>query len=126
LILKALNIPNPQTALAEVATMPLWLRLGTLLTAGVTEEILFRGYPISRLKVATGSTAIAVVIPFGVFVVLHLPSWGMAHLLFVSVAAALFTLAFVWRRNLWANIIAHIVTDSVPLLILPLTGTPPG
>jgi CAAX protease family protein len=126
LILKALNIPNPQTALAEVATMPLWVRLGTLLTAGVTEEILFRGYPISRLKVATGSTAIAVAIPFGVFVLLHLPSWGVAHLLFVSVAAALFTLAFVWRRNLWANIIAHVVTDSVPLLILPLTGMPPG
>jgi uncharacterized protein len=126
LILKALNIPNPQTALAEVATLPLWIRVGTLLTAGVTEEILFRGYPISRLKVATGSTAIAVVIPFGVFVVLHLPSWGVAHLLFVSVAALLFTLAFVWRRNLWANIIAHIVTDSVPLLILPLTGMHPG
>ncbi len=59
-------------------------------------------------------------------VVLHLPSWGVAHLLFVSVAAALFTLAFVWRRNLWANIIAHVVADSVPLLILPLTGMPSG
>lgn len=126
LILKALNVPNPQTALAEVATMPLWLRVGTLLTAGVTEEILFRGYPISRLKAATGSTAIAVVIPFAVFVVLHLPSWGAAHLLFVSVAAALFTLAFLWRRDLWMNIIAHIVADSVPLLILPLTGMHPG
>ena len=50
LVLKALNIPNPQTALAEVATMPLWLRVGTLLTAGVTEEILFRGYAISQLR----------------------------------------------------------------------------
>jgi membrane protease YdiL (CAAX protease family) len=126
LILKTLHIPNPQTALAGIATMPLWLRVGTLLTAGVTEEILFRGYPISRLKVMTGSTAIAVGLPFVVFVVLHLPSWGAAHLLFVSVAAALFTLAFVWRRDLWANIIAHILADSVPLLILPLTGVPPG
>ncbi len=126
LILKALNIPNPQTAIAAAATMPLWLRVGTLLTAGVTEEILFRGYPISRLKVATGSTAIAVGLPFVVFVVLHLPSWGAAHLLFVSVAAVLFTLAFVWRRNLWANIIAHILADAVPLLILPLTGVPAG
>jgi len=123
LILKTLDIPNPQTALAEVATMPLWLRVGTLLTAGVTEEILFRGYPISRLKVATGSMAIAVVVPFVVFVVLHL---GAAHLLFVSIAAALFTLAFVWRRNLWTNIIGHFVADSVPLLILPLTEMPTG
>ena len=65
-------------------------------------------------------------IPFAVFVVLHLPSWGAAHLMFVSVAAALFTLAFLWRRDLWANIIAHIVADSVPLLILPLTGMNPG
>lgn len=126
LILRAFDVPNPQTALAQVATLPLWVRVGALLTAGVTEEILFRGYPISRLKAATGSTAIAALIPFVVFVVLHLPSWGAAHLLFVSLAAALFTLAFLWRRDLWANIIAHFVTDSVPLIILPLTGLPQG
>jgi membrane protease YdiL (CAAX protease family) len=41
--LKTLNIPYPQTAMAQVATLPLWLRVGTLLTAGFTEEILFRG-----------------------------------------------------------------------------------
>jgi membrane protease YdiL (CAAX protease family) len=41
-------------------------------------------------------------------------------------AAALFTLAFLWRRDLWANIIAHIVVDAVPLLILPLVGMPKG
>lgn len=126
LILKALSIPNPQTALVQVAALPLWLRVGTLLTAGVTEEILFRGYPISRLKAATGSTAIAALIPFVMFVALHLPSWGAAHLLFVSFAAALFTLAFLWRRDLWANIFAHFVVDSVPLFILPLTGVPQG
>jgi membrane protease YdiL (CAAX protease family) len=61
-----------------------------------------------------------------VFVALHLPSWGAAHLLFVSLAAALFTVAFLWRRDLWANIIAHLVVDSVPLFILPLTGVPQG
>ena len=126
LILKQLNIPNPQAAMAGITTLPLWVRVGTLLTAGVTEEILFRGYPISRLKAATGSTAIAALIPFAVFVALHLPSWGAAHLLFVSMAAALFTLAFLWRRDLWANIIAHIVVDAVPLLILPLVGMPKG
>jgi uncharacterized protein len=124
LLLNLFNIPNPQTALAQVAALPLWIRVGTLLTAGITEEILFRGYPISRLKAATGSTAIAALIPFVVFVVLHLPSWGAAHLLFVSLAAALFTLAFLWRGDLWANIVAHFLTDSVPLLILPLTGVP--
>ena len=126
MILKALDIPNPQTALAQVATWPVWLRVGTLLTAGVTEEILFRGYPISRLKAATGSTAIAALIPFAVFVALHLPSWGVAHLLFVSLAGALFTVAFLWRRDLWGNIVAHWGVDAVPLLVLPLTGVPPG
>lgn len=124
MILKAFDIPNPQTALGQVATWPLWLRAGTLLTAGVTEEILFRGYPISRLKAVTSSTAIAASIPFVVFVALHLPSWGAAHLLFVSLAAALFTLAFLLRRDLWANIVAHWAVDSVPLLILPVTGIP--
>ncbi len=125
-ILKTFNIANSPPALTQVMALPLWLRVGTLLTAGFTEEILFRGYTISRLKAATGSTAIAALIPFAVFVVLHLPSWGAAHLLFVSLAAVMFTGAFLWRGDLWANIIAHLVVDSVPLLILPLTGIPHG
>jgi membrane protease YdiL (CAAX protease family) len=125
-ILKAANIPYPQSNLTAFATTPLWLRLGTWLTAGFAEEILFRGYPISRLKAATGSTAIAAIIPFAVFVVLHAPSWGVAHLLFVSMAAIAFTLAFLWRGDLWTNIVGHLAVDAVPLIILPLTSAPQG
>ncbi len=126
LILKQLDIPNPQTALGQIASLPLWVRVGTLITAGFTEEILFRGYPIARLKAATGSTAIAALIPFAIFVALHLPSWGAAHLLFVSLAAAALTLAYLWRGDLWTNIIGHLIVDAVPLLVLPLVGAPAG
>ena len=125
-ILKALNVPNPQSALSSVLTLPLWVRLATWLTAGITEEILFRGYPIARLKAATGSTALAAAIPLVVFVALHAPTWGVAHLLFVSLAAMAFTIAFLWRGDLWTNIIGHLAVDAVPLIILPLTGMPAG
>ena len=120
---KVLNLPDQSastTALASVAALPLAVRLLSLLTAGVTEEILFRGYPIRKLRDLTGSRIVAVVIPWAVFTVLHTPSWGLSHLLFVGATAALFTVVFLWRGDLWTNIIAHLVTDTVPLILLPL------
>lgn len=126
MLIKALELPNPQSNFANLVALPLWARIATLITAGVTEEILFRGYPISRLEAATGSTLLAAAIPFVVFVILHLPSWGPAHLIFVSMAAFVLTVSYLWRRDLWTNIIAHIVVDSVPLIIVPLTGMPPA
>jgi membrane protease YdiL (CAAX protease family) len=108
------------TGVAALGALPLWARLLTLATAGVCEEVLYRGYPITRLKELTGSHVAAVIIPFVVFVALHAPSWGLAHLLYVSVVAAIMTALFLWRRDLWSNIIAHLVTDAVPLLLLPL------
>lgn len=120
---KVLNLPDQSastTALASVAALPLAVRLLSLLTAGVTEEILFRGFPIRKLRELTGSRFIALVAPWAVFTVLHTPSWGLSHLLFVGATAALFTGVFLWRGDLWTNIIAHLVTDTVPLILLPL------
>lgn len=108
------------TAGAALAAMPLWTRLLTLVTAGVCEEVLYRGYPINRLQALTGSRIVAVILPGLVFVALHAPSWGVAHLLYVSVVTVIMTVLFLWRKDLWSNIIAHIVTDAVPLLLMPL------
>jgi membrane protease YdiL (CAAX protease family) len=112
-----------QAAAAGVAgltAMPLWARLLTLATAGFCEEVLYRGYPITRLKALTGSRLLAVLLPGAVFVAVHAPSWGVAHLLYVSVVTVIMTVLFLWRKDLWSNITAHVVTDAVPLLVMPL------
>nr|WP_255500647.1 CPBP family intramembrane glutamic endopeptidase [Caulobacter sp. 17J80-11] len=100
--------------------MPFWARAVTVLVAAVCEEVLFRGYAVTRVRGLTGSPVLAFLIPAAAFTALHLPGWGPAHLLFVAPGAALLTLWFQWRRDLWGNILAHFLVDAIPFLIAPL------
>lgn len=124
IVLNLLGVQSQAAAgVAAMGALPLWARLLTLATAGVCEEVLYRGYPITRLQALTGSRIVAVILPGLVFVALHAPSWGLAHLLYVSVVTVIMTVLFLWRKDLWSNIIAHIVTDAVPLLLMPMLMT---
>ena len=122
-LLKAAGIAYPAMgAMATMAVLPLGARLIILISAAVTEETIYRGYAITRLGALTGSRWIAALISLAVFVALHLPAWGLAHLLYVTSVGGLLTVLFVWRKNLWTNIIAHGLIDAVPLLLLPMLG----
>lgn len=121
-VLAAMGIDSQPSAssYAALAALPLWARLMTVVTAAVCEEVLYRGYPITRLQALTGSRVLAVVLPAIVFVALHAPSWGVAHLLYVSVVTVIMTVLFLWRGDLWSNITAHFITDLVPFVLMPL------
>jgi membrane protease YdiL (CAAX protease family) len=41
--------------------------------------------------------------------------WGWGHLLIAGFGGLTLTLLYVWRRNLWANIIAHFIVDAAVL-----------
>lgn len=104
--------------LMQLAAMPLWFRCAVPLTAGITEEILFRGYPIERLHELTGSLWLAALIPLAVFTLAHLGSWSWKHLIGVGLAGTLLTGLYLWQRDLIACMIAHALIDSV-LIFLP-------
>lgn len=97
-------------------SLPVWAVLLLALRAGVVEEILFRGYAIGRLEELTGSTRLAAALSLAVFVAVHLRAWSPAHLLFVGIAGGALTALFLWRRDLGAAIVAHVLTDAVGLL----------
>lgn len=98
-------------ALVTLAAAPLLQRLFLLATAAVAEEVIFRAVAIGGLMAVGLSHPLAVAIPLAVFVVLHRSSWGAVHLLFVAIAGALMTAAFV-TGGLWAAIIAHFIVDA--------------
>jgi Type II CAAX prenyl endopeptidase Rce1-like len=102
-------------ALTILATAPLPQRLFLLATAGVIEEMIFRAVGIGAMIAAGVPHAVAVAIPLTVFVVLHRSSWGAVHLLFVTLAGALMTAAFVFG-GIWAAIIAHLIVDAPMML----------
>ena len=80
--------------------------------AAAVEETLFRGYAIERLQEVTGSILSAAVISWLASTVMHLNSWGLAFLIYAGFHGVILTLLYVWRRNLYSNIIAHWVVDA--------------
>lgn len=96
----------------------------SILTAAVTEEVLYRASPIELLRERRAPGWLVFALPWAVFVVAHLGSWSLAHIIGVVVPlGALMTGLYLWRRNLTVNIIAHAIIDA-PLLVLALTAAP--
>src|SRR5215471_19014646 len=89
-----------------VLALPLRVRILAVLTAGVVEETLLRGYSITRLARLTSSLTLGVVLSSAVFAALHFPLWGAGPTLAFFIDALASGAFFVWRRDLLAMIIA--------------------
>jgi membrane protease YdiL (CAAX protease family) len=85
------------------------------LTAGVTEEVVYRAYAITRLE-ELGWRRAAFVVPGVVFTLLHLYQGVMAVVLIGAVTAA-FTWLFRWKRSIWPVMVAHALFDGVQFTI---------
>lgn len=80
-------------------------------TAGITEEVLYRGYGLERLETIVGSTWIAATATAALFVVIHF-DYSFGGLLIITPLAVFLTLAYVWRRNIFVPIIGHVLINS--------------
>ncbi|WP_158884217.1 CPBP family intramembrane glutamic endopeptidase [Rhodanobacter sp. L36] len=103
--------------LQTLTAVPFWLRLMQVIRAAVSEEILFRGYALERIEQLSGSRLFSGVSTWAIFTLEHLSYWGWHHLLIAGLAGALLTLLYLWRRNLWANMLAHFIVDGVGFLL---------
>ena len=102
--------------LGQLTSAPLWWRIISVFRAAVGEEVLFRGYAISRLRELSGSSSLAIFLSWAIFTVEHVGIWGWGHLLIAGFGGAALTLLFVWRKNLWVSIIAHTIIDGAAVL----------
>jgi uncharacterized protein len=88
----------------------LWIALSA--SAGVCEEIVFRGYFQKQFQAITGSVALAVVLQALVFGAGHAYQ-GMKQVVVISVLGALYGVLAAWRKNLRPGMIAHTCSDIV-------------
>jgi membrane protease YdiL (CAAX protease family) len=112
----ALHLSEGQQMNQLIAT-PFWWRFISVIRAAVGEEVLFRGYAIERLQELTGSRTVAAVLSCAVFSLAHVGPWGWSHLLIAGFGGVMLTALYLWRRNLWVNIIAHFIVDGVAVLL---------
>lgn len=114
-----------ETGLATTAgQVQVLILAASILTAAVTEEVLYRASPIELLVARRAPGWLVFALPWALFVVAHLGSWNLAHIIGVVVPlGALLTGLYLWRRNLTVNIVAHAIIDA-PLIVLALTTAP--
>jgi len=70
-IAPALGFHQNMVATAAITQVPLWLMITTAVVAGISEEILYRGYAIERLEFLTGNRWIAGLVAGAAFLILH-------------------------------------------------------
>ena len=86
----------------------LWVLLS--ITAGISEEIVFRGYLQRQLTAFTGRASLALVLQAAVFGIAH-GYQGVHACLSIAIYGAMFTLLALWRKSLRPGMIAHAWTD---------------
>jgi len=107
--------------------LPLWFRIVDAfviaITAGVTEEVVVRGYAQTRLEQLKAPTAVILVLPTALWGLLHLYE-GAGPALTVFCLGMLYAWYYHKTRRLWPIVIAHTLFDLTMLaLVLP---HPPG
>lgn len=122
-LVKALGLGGTTGGIAQLAQTPLALRIGLVITAGMIEEILFRGYPIERLSNLTGRPSLSAIMTYIVFVLLHLPFWGLGGAIQIGVWSIVITVLYVKRRNLLACMLVHILNNAYAFILLPTLFT---
>jgi len=118
LAVAAFDLEQPET-LSTIEELSLPVKLVVVGTAVVTEELLWRGYPIERLTELTGTVWVGAATSAVVFLAVHAPAWGVVG----AIPQAVFTLVlvgvYVWSRNVVACMLTHGVVNAVMLLLLP-------
>jgi membrane protease YdiL (CAAX protease family) len=84
--------------------------IGASLTAGICEEMVFRGYVQRQLHALSGSVVVAVLGQGLVFGLFH-SYQGWKNVVVISVLGVLYGALAAWRGNLRVNIVTHAWTD---------------
>jgi len=104
------NLPNEAPKMVLwMGSLPLLVRLALSLSAGVVEEVFFRGFLMPRVGLFASNV---------LFVLAHLNYEQPFLLLGVALLSVAFSYLTIWRRNVWPAIAAHFLFDAVQLLFL--------
>jgi len=102
---------NAETLMGLVPRLSMAGFLGVAVMIGVYEELLFRGFLMTRLRRATGSWIAAVLISTAAFTALHSLDQEPTALVWVTMLSLIFSGVTIWRRSIVPAIVAHALFD---------------
>lgn len=102
----------PQTAppmISWIVGLPILVRLGVSLSAGMFEELFFRGFLQPRVGIGLSTVF---------FVLAHANYEQPMMLVGVGLLSLIFAALVRWRQNIWAAVTAHALFDAIQLLVV--------
>ena len=99
----------PPPMIVWIASLPVAVRLGVALSAGVVEEAFFRGFLQPRMGIALSTL---------LFVLAHLSYDQPFMLVGITLLSLFFAFLTRWRQNIWPAVVAHFLFDGVQLLVV--------
>ena len=118
----AAGLPGLVQGMDAAMAFPLSVRIVGIVTAGVVEELLFRGYTITRLTLLTGNVWLAAALAVVGFGALHIPGWGWGFVIGGLFGGVVTTAFFVWSKDLLAMMVFHVSVDALGMVIAPMFG----
>ena len=104
------NLPDEAPKMVLwMGSLPVVVRLMVSLSAGVVEEVFFRGFLMPRAGFGLSNV---------LFVLAHLNYEQPFLLLGVALLSVAFSYLTIWRGNVWPAIAAHFLFDAVQLLVI--------
>lgn len=100
---------EPPPLIVWIASLPVVVKLGIAASAGVVEEIFFRGLLQPRVGVLLSTL---------LFVLAHVGYDQPFMLVGITFLSFFFAGLVVWRQNVWSAITAHFLFDAVQLLVV--------
>jgi membrane protease YdiL (CAAX protease family) len=119
-VIRSMGLGSVSGGITRLARLPMHIRVAMVFTAAITEEILFRGYPIERLVSLTGHLWLGAAMAYVVFVLVHLPWWGVGGTIQIGLWSLIVTALYVTRRNLLACMLMHLLNDAYAFILLPM------
>lgn len=117
---RSVGLPGFGAGMDQVMRFPVWYRVIAVVGAGIVEEVLFRGFSVTRLAMLTGRIWLAAAVTLIGFYALHVPVWGWGFALGGLVSGAAAMAFFIWRKDLLAMMVFHMSTDAIGLVVAPL------
>lgn len=103
--------------LERIPDMGIAMAAGFSLMVAVSEEAIFRGFIVTRLRALCGSWTVSLLVSSGFFAALHIPQ-GVVPVVIIFGLSFILGLWFVWRRNVIVPIVAHMLFDTTSIILM--------
>ena len=99
------------------------LMVFSAITAGFTEELIFRAYLVPRLELLFKNKYMPVIVSALMFASIHYRYFSIREILFAFFVGIIFAIHYQWYRNIKILIVTHVIIDFISFMIFKLMQT---